>query len=160
MWNHGLLTYRSMRAQLYTGSPANTEKQPDIPGIWSDYAPGTNLVWLRFLLINLLKNRKAEIPPKTTRKPLAPCSPNKNITDTKKSKKQRGEQKSSPLAVKQIHAADAELHISQWKKLLGDRLESVLDLLDIEHGSEDMCCAADLVAYTIDLQWLGEEDFF
>lgn len=149
-----------MRAQLYTGSPANMEKQPDIPGIWSDYAPGTNLVWLRFLLINLLKNKKAEVSSKTARKPLAPCSPNKNITDTKASKKQNKEQKKAPLVVKQIHAAEAELQITQWKKLLEERLESVLDLLDLEHGSEDMCCAADLVAYAIDSQWLGEEDFF
>lgn len=149
-----------MRAQLYTGSPANTEKQPDVPGIWSDYAPGTNLVWLRFLLINLLKNRRIEVAPKAARKPLAPCSPNKNITNTKTSKKQNQGQKKSPLAVKQIHAAEAELHITQWKKLLEDRLKAVLDLLDIEHGSEDMCCAADLVAYAIDSQWLGEEDFF
>lgn len=146
-----------MRAQLYTGIPANTEKHPDIPGIWSEYAPGTNLVWLRFLLINLLKNRKSEPTPKTTRKPLAPCSPNKNVIDTKAFKKG---QKTSKSALKQAHATKSGLQASQWKNLLENRLKAVLELLDFEHGSEDMCCAADLVAYAMDLQWLGEEDFF
>lgn len=147
-----------MRAQLYTGSPANTEKHPDVPGIWSEYAPGTNLVWLRFLLINLLKNRKSEPAPTTTRKPLAPCSPNKkNVVDAKTSKK---DPKRSQTVLKQVHVAEAGLQVNQWKTLLEDRLAAVLGLLDLEHGSEDMCCAADLVAYAMDSQWLGEEDFF
>jgi serine/threonine-protein kinase haspin len=39
-------------------------------------------------------------------------------------------------------------------------METVLNLLDLEHGHEDMCCAADLVAYAMDSQWLVEQDFF
>lgn len=150
----------SMRAQLYTGNPANTEKSPDIPGIWSEYAPGTNLVWLRFLLKNLLKNRKPEpTKPKTQRQPLAPCSPNKQsvVVDTKQKKDKDGKHKHLG---KKIHTAEAELQATQWKKVLEDRLDGVLELLDLEHGHEDMCCAADLVAYAIDSRWLDEKDFF
>lgn len=154
-----MLTYISMRAEVYTGNPANTEKYPDIPGIWSEYAPGTNLVWLGFLLKSLLKNRKPEPVPKTAtqRQPLAPCSPNKNITIAS-DKKSSGKQNKHP--VKQINTAEAQLQATQWKKVLEDRLDAVVELLDIENRHEDMCCAADLVAYAMDSQWLSEEDFF
>lgn len=159
-----MLTYISMRAEVYSGNPANTEKHPDIPGIWSEYAPGTNLVWLGFLLKSLLKNKKPEPASKTAtakttqRKPLAPCSPNKNITiasDKKPSRKQDNKH-----SVKQINTAEAQLQATQWKKVLEDRLDTVVELLDMEHRHEDMCCAADLVAYAMDSQWLSEEDFF
>lgn len=148
-----------MRAQLYTGNPANTEKTPDISGIWSEYAPGTNLVWLRFLLKNLLKNRKTEpARPTTQRKPLAPCSPNRqSVVDTKQKKDKDGKHKHLG---KKIHTAEAEMQATQWKKVLEDRLDGVLELLDLEYRNEDMCCAADLVAYAIDSKWLDENDFF
>jgi serine/threonine-protein kinase haspin len=142
-----------MRAQLYHGNPIETEKTPDIPGIWAEYVPRTNLVWLLFLLKSLLKNRKAEgvsIP--TPRQPLAPCSPNKEVKQTTKSAKKSN-------LVSQT-TASVPKQVSQLKTTLEDRLRAVLDLLDLKHGHEDMCCAADLVAYAIDSQWLDERDFF
>ncbi|EAW25120.1 uncharacterized protein NFIA_106080 [Aspergillus fischeri NRRL 181] len=151
-------TYRHMRAEVYTGNPVDTEKTPDIPGIWAEYAPRTNLIWLLFILKNLLKNRKSEpSKPAATRPPLAPCSPNKNI-ETKQAKKS-GEKAKKPL-LGQIQVTEADKRVADLKKSLEDRLKSVLDLLDLEHGHKDMCCAADLVAYAIDSQWLSEDDFF
>jgi serine/threonine-protein kinase haspin len=147
-----------MRAEVYTGNPVATEKTPDIPGIWAEYAPRTNLIWLLFILNNLLKNHKSEPShAAATRSPLAPCSPNKTI-ETKQAKKS-GEKAKKPL-LGQIHVTEADKRVSDLKKSLEDRLKSVLDLLDLERGHKDMCCAADLVAYAIDSQWLSEEDFF
>ncbi|KAL4803716.1 hypothetical protein BDV18DRAFT_38437 [Aspergillus unguis] len=150
-------TYRHMRAQLYKGNPADTEKTPDVPGIWAEYAPRTNLIWLRFLLKMLLKNKKTEtLEPVTqkSRQALAPCSPNKDIKKTAKPGK-----KPSNLTEVRI-TQDVNFKISQLKRDLEDRLHAVLELLDLKHGHEDMCCAADLVAFAIDAQWLDEKDFF
>ncbi|KAF7122722.1 hypothetical protein CNMCM5793_000832 [Aspergillus hiratsukae] len=151
-------TYRHMRAEVYTGNPVDTAKTPDIPGIWAEYAPRTNLIWLLFILKNLLKDRKREpSQPAATRPPLAPCSPNKHM-ETKQARKS-GEKAKKPV-LGQISITDADKKLADLKKALEDRLKSVLDLLDLEHGHKDMCCAADLVAYAIDSQWLSEEDFF
>ena len=135
-----------MRATLYSGNPAEIEKLPDIPGIWSEYAPRTNLVWLLFLLQSLFKNRKNE--PQPQRKALAPCSPNMKTT------------KSTGDSLKEHKTKALQGGISRLKNTLEDRLNAVLGLLDLETGHEDMCCAADLVAYAMDSQWLGEDDFF
>lgn len=62
--------------------------------------------------------------------------------------------------VKERQTKDVQTGISQLKQTLDHRLKAVLELLDLEHGHEDMCCAADLVAYAMDSQWLGEQDFF
>ncbi|KAL4909152.1 hypothetical protein BDW74DRAFT_78043 [Aspergillus multicolor] len=151
-------TYRHMRAQLYKGNPVNTEKTPDIPGIWAEYAPRTNLIWLRFLLKMLLKNRKPEASESSTQKqrqPLAPCSPNKEIKKEAKSSKKKHE---APSAIKP--SSDVHSKIAELKRILEERLLAVLELLDLEHGHEDMCCSADLVAFAIDAQWLDERDFF
>ncbi|KAI9037895.1 uncharacterized protein KD926_011507 [Aspergillus affinis] len=144
-------TYRYMRAQLYTGQPLDATKPADIPGIWVEYAPRTNLIWLLFLLKSLLKNHKTEIPPQ--RQPLAPRSPNKEVQP--KSRSQKKDSLHSNKAITQVQS-----NASQWQKTLQDRLTSVLGLLDLDHGHEDMCCAADLVAYAIDSQWLDGQDFF
>jgi serine/threonine-protein kinase haspin len=135
-----------MRATLYSGNPAETEKLPDIPGIWAEYSPRTNLVWLLFLLQSLFKNRKTESQPQ--RKALAPCSPNMKTM------------KPSGDSLKKDKPKHLQGGIARLKSTLEDRLNSVLGLLDLETGHEDMCCAADLVAYAMDSQWLGEEDFF
>lgn len=158
-------TYRFMRATLYTGIPTETEKIPDSPGIWAEYAPRTNLVWLLFLLKNLLKNRKPESAQPVTqpqRMALATCSPNRVMMSPQskgKDPQTKDIKLESDLArkrqTKEIHA-----RISKLTQTLEDRLKTVLDLLDLEHGHEDMCCAADLVAYAMDSQWLAEQDFF
>ncbi|KAL4932658.1 uncharacterized protein BDV17DRAFT_169374 [Aspergillus undulatus] len=150
-------TYRHMRAQLYKGNPVDTEKTPDIPGIWAEYAPRTNLIWLRFLLKMLLNNKKPESPDfvaQAPRQPLAQCSPNKEIKKATKSGK-----KHEAVNEAQLTPGDRAT-ISQLKRTLEDRLNAVLDLLDLEYGHQDMCCAADLVAFAIDAQWLDEKDFF
>ncbi|KAL2870811.1 uncharacterized protein BJX67DRAFT_248873 [Aspergillus lucknowensis] len=150
-------TYRHMRAQLYNGSPLNTEKIPDIPGIWAEYAPQTNLIWLRFLLKMLLKNRIPEPQDSTTqtrRQPLALCTPNKEIKKATMPGKKRSPSLEVPLTV------EACSKVSQLKRTLEDRMHAVVELLDPEHGHEDMCCTADLVAFAIDAQWLDEKDFF
>lgn len=152
-------TYRYMRATLYTGCPIETEKVADIPGIWAEYSPRTNLVWLLFLLQSLFKNRKPEaLPAQPQRKALTPCSPNKMIP-----KSETAEGKDQNMAgslIKERQTKDVQAGISRLKQTLDDRLKAVLELLDLEHGHEDMCCAADLVAYAMDSQWLGEQDFF
>lgn len=160
----GVLTVQSMRATLYTGNPAETEKTPDIKGIWAEYAPRTNLVWLLFILKNLLKNQKPEISQPAApaqRKALAPCSPNRKLTEAGsfKSKSTKDHEAAGSL-VKERQTKDLSARVSKLKQTLEDRLHSVLELLDIEHGHEDMCCAADLVAYAMDSQWLAEQDFF
>lgn len=154
-----------MRATLYTGTPLQTEKTPNIQGIWGDYAPRTNLVWLLFILKNLLKNRKPESsqplaqPP---RKALAPCSPNTSMerVPTLVKSKQTKDLDGAGTLMKERQTKDLHSHVAGLKQTLEDRLKAVLELLDLEHGHEDMCCAADLVAYAMDSQWLAEQDFF
>jgi serine/threonine-protein kinase haspin len=60
------------------------------------------------------------------------------------------------------HATDEKLEriFRTLEHDISNRLNAVLDLLDLEHGREDMCCAADLVAYAIDVGWLDQSDFF
>ncbi|KAJ5090212.1 hypothetical protein N7532_008896 [Penicillium argentinense] len=154
-------TYRYMRATLYTGEPSQTQKTPDIPGIWAEYAPRTNLVWLLFLLKNLLKNRKPEPtkqPAQPQRQALAPCSPNRKTTNQFGSAKTKASG-DADVVMKERQNKGLSSKIAQLKQTLEDRLLNVLELLDMEHGDEDMCCAADLVAYAMHLQWLTVEDF-
>ncbi|OQE45972.1 hypothetical protein PENCOP_c001G05820 [Penicillium coprophilum] len=152
-------TYRYMRATLYTGCPIETEKTTDIPGIWAEYSPRTNLVWLLFLLQSLFKNRKPEASPtQPQRKALASCSPNKMTLKPETAKGK--DQNLAGSLVKERQTKNAHAGISRLKQTLEDRLKAVLELLDLEHGHEDMCCAADLVAYAMDSQWLDEQDFF
>ncbi|KAL2856057.1 hypothetical protein BJY01DRAFT_188165 [Aspergillus pseudoustus] len=149
-------TYRHMRAQLYHGNPLKTEKTPNVPGIWAEYAPRTNLVWLRFLLKMLLKNKRREAQDpagQTTRQPLGPCTPNKEIKKMVKPGKKR------ETVLELRLAEEAQDRAYQLKQTLQDRLNTILELLDLEHGHEDMCCAADLVAFALDAQWLDERDF-
>ncbi|OJJ44108.1 hypothetical protein ASPZODRAFT_18875 [Penicilliopsis zonata CBS 506.65] len=162
-------TYRYMRGELYSGDPLVTEKVPAVPGIWSEYVPRTNLVWLLFLLKNLLKNRRPEAathqdstlsPPRPQRKPLEACSPNKNLSRRAPGQKKAGVQELGKSSAKRQVTDDLHIQANLLKNILEDRLSAVLDLLDLENRPEDMCCAADLVAYAIDSQWLTESDFF
>ncbi|EPS27531.1 hypothetical protein PDE_02474 [Penicillium oxalicum 114-2] len=158
-------TYRYMRNTVYTGTPLSTEKVPDVPGIWAEYVPRTNLVWLVFLLKNLLKNRQPEsahVPALQQRTALAPRSLNRSLSSSgsteAESVKKKTEAKS--VSIKESHLKDVHARVLKLKQTLEKRLESVLDLLDLKHGHDDMCCAADLVAYAMDSKWLVEEDFF
>ncbi|KAJ5272760.1 hypothetical protein N7478_007885 [Penicillium angulare] len=162
-------TYRYMRATLYTGNPSDTEKPRNVQGIWAEYAPRTNLVWLLFILKNLMKNRKPEptqstpVPvPQPQRKALAPCSPNRAMErqPTKGKTNKANDQSLAGALVKERQSKDLQTRVMQLKQTLEDRMKTVLALLDLENGHEDMCCAADLVAYAMDSQWLAEQDFF
>ena len=64
------------------------------------------------------------------------------------------------ILVKDKQSNDLHIWVTQLEQTLEDRLKAVLKLLDLENGHEDMCCAADLVAYAMDSQWLVEDDFF
>ena len=156
-----------MRTAVYETAVSSDAKSLSIivPGIWSTYAPRTNIVWLLFLLKNLLKNRKPDVVSPSDlpdqqkqhkRKPLAPCSTNSlHAKHVDNGTKATGDHKQTGTDY-----GETLLQVSVFKKVLEERMVSVLELLDLEHGSEDMCCAADLVAYAIDEGWLDEEDFF
>lgn len=162
-----------MRSEVYKSNPLDQEKSANIPGIWSEYAPRTNLIWLLFLLKNLLKHKKddqGKQPQAPRRQPLGPSSGNvnKNLkpkSTMKSQKSQSGKKKTKILSTevendkKQSSNSDEE-PLKKVEQTLSSRLDQVLELLDLEHGHEDMCCAADLVAYAIDSQWLHEKDFF
>lgn len=140
-----------MRAQVYKGDPLDPDQAPSVPGQWEIYNPKTNLIWLLFLLKNLLKNRKPENVSQVARQPLADRSANGIISNkTPKS----GTATLSRGCAKQQTSPTSDLQA----KLL-ERLHTVSDLLDLKDVEESMCCAGDLVAFAVDSQWLGESDF-
>lgn len=158
-----------MRGEVYKGDPLDQEKPEDIPGIWSDYTPRTNLIWLLFLLKNLLKHRKdnqEKQPQALRRQPLGVTSGNvnKNIKPKSTANSESGKKKTKvPAAESRSEKQGTNNKEEPSKKVeqtLYSRLDRTLELLDLEHGHEDMCCAADLVAYAIDSEWLDEKDFF
>ncbi|KAJ5477283.1 hypothetical protein N7539_007427 [Penicillium diatomitis] len=158
-------TYRYMRNTVYTGAPLAMEKYSTVAGIWKEYVPQTNLIWLLFLLKILLKNRKAEpsqVAALPERVALAPCSPNRVSTTPRLTSKTCTSKKTEDQTdvAKKSRARDLHLQVSKLEQTLENRLKTVLDLLDLNNGHDDMCCAADLVAYALDSHWLAKEDFF
>lgn len=168
-----------MRGQVYTGNPLTLEKERNIQGIWAEYAPRTNLIWLLFILKNLMKHVEHKdyttnnIPPNQPRQPLQsrPEKANKRqapiSTDDYSSTclKASGILNSDETPHKHHHKNNNKnSNISQalmaFQTKLRGRLEQIVEILDLEHGRDDMCCAADLVAYAIDQRWLDESDFF
>lgn len=175
-----------MRGFVYTGNALDETKPPVIPGIWSEFTPKTNLIWLLFILKCLLKNKQAQPVPiptithpppgittsPTKRPPLTSCPSKGNIkkgvstfskpemTDSKP--KAANTQPKADHKLKKVEVSDEKLEqiFSSLQRDLSGRLNTVLDLLDLEQGREDMCCAADLVAYAIDVGWLDQRDFF
>lgn len=151
-----------MRAQLYTGLPLTEEKPPAIPGIWADYAPKTNLIWLLFILKMLVKQIEQKdytlhnnTPQNQTRQPLQSCPDKANIQQPITNPQTKTSE--PPVSMTQDNISEA---LTKLQTTLTDRLNKTLEILDLEHGRDDMCCAADLVAYAIDQQWLDEGDFF
>ncbi|GAD95618.1 conserved hypothetical protein [Paecilomyces variotii No. 5] len=162
-------TYRYMRGEVYKGDPLDQEKPENIPGIWSEYTPRTNLIWLLFLLKTLLKHKKGsqeKQPQAPRRQPLGVTSGNvnKNIKPKSTAKSESGKKKTKVLAgqseTEKLQMNSQEGLSKKVEQTLSSRLDRTLELLDLEHGHEDMCCAADLVAYAIDSEWLDEKDFF
>lgn len=114
-----------------------------------------------------MKNRKPEAVqrestpvPTAQRKALAIRSSNKAIERQSSESKISNEEDSAESILKQRQTKDVQARIAQLEKIIEDRLSAVLGLLDLEHGHEEMLCAADLVAYAMHSQWLTEEDFF
>ena len=143
-----------MRNALYTGNALTAPAQGQTePGIWREYAPKTNLIWLLFILKNLLKNIHRPAETSAARSPLKPCS------DKKINAQSPSPTKATRQSDGKLQQASAQL-IKQVGSTLEGRLRQVLELLDLEHGRDDMCCAADLVAFAIDQGWLSEGDFF
>jgi serine/threonine-protein kinase haspin len=151
-----------MRAQLYTGIPLTEEKPPSIPGIWAEYAPKTNLIWLLFILKMLAKQIEQKdyalhySPPQNqARQPLQSCPDKANIQQ--QSNGSHTKTSEPPISTAGNNLGEA---LTKLQSTLTNRLNKILEILDLEHGRDDMCCAADLVAYAIDQQWLDESDFF
>lgn len=150
-----------MRAQVYTGNPLDSEKPPVFSGIWAEYAPGTNLIWLLFILKNLLKYVKRQgcgsLQTNQSRQPLKTCSDRMNVHQALLTHDKPSNQESTTSKYKDQTLSNL---LASWEQKLDDRLNKILELLDLENGRDDMCCAADLVAYAIDQHWLSERDFF
>ena len=84
------------------------------------------------------------------------CTPNQKMPK----KRGRPRKDAGNGLAKQADLDEVPNYVARLKKTLEERLNAVLDLLDLEPGHEDMCCAADLVAFAIDSRWLDEKDFF
>ena len=121
---------------------------------WSTYNPGTNLIWLSFVLETLLKRYKAPDTPRP-RAPLGERDPNRQIIGQKsKSQDLKTAWSRSPTST-----SDSSLLDSELEDELRERLEAVLGFLDIEKAENELACAGDLVATAIGLEWLSESDF-
>lgn len=136
-----------------------SQKPPNIPGIWAEYAPKTNLIWLLFILKTMMKIVQLDDFDKPahhiSRKPLQPCQ--HKVNQQLDSSAKLGCSKSK---LKTVSSDGIGSMLMSFQKTINDRLNKVLQVLDLEHGREDMCCSADLVAYAIDQGWLDERDFF
>jgi serine/threonine-protein kinase haspin len=176
-----------MRGFVYTGNALDETIPPVISGIWSEFTPKTNLIWLLFILKTLRKDKalnpvftpsRTAYPPiamigsPAKRTPLTPCLSKGNIRKVAlvkpksecsdpKLEKPNVQTKADPRS-KSASLADEQLEriYSTLEQDLSRRLDTVLELLDLEHGREDMCCAADLVAFAMDMGWLDQHDFF
>lgn len=155
---HTLKAYNfcSMRSQLYNGDSQVSEKPRNIPGIWAEYAPKTNLIWLLFILKNMMKKVQLEdFTKQGSRKPLQPSQQKVNQQIDSSKKIDCCKPKSKAASSDGVGGI-----LMSFQKTINGRLNNILQVLDLEHGREDMCCAADLVAYAIDQGWLEERDFF
>ncbi|EGD96467.1 haspin protein kinase [Trichophyton tonsurans CBS 112818] len=136
-------TYRMMRSEVFDDNDPETEQ-------WKNYRPRTNLIWLSFILATLVnKCRTGKLLP-THRQPLRQRSANSNLVPRKSSAKYK---------VTQDHRTEEPKLRDEIQHVLFERLETVLDLLELEDECETLSCAGDLVAIAIGSQWLEESDF-
>ncbi|EFR03268.1 haspin protein kinase [Nannizzia gypsea CBS 118893] len=136
-------TYRMMRSEVFDDSDPNTEQ-------WKEYRPRTNLIWLSFILATLVNKCHTEKLLPAHRQPLGQRSANSNIVPKKPSSKHKATQNNG--------SEDLKLG-DEIQQSLFERLETVLDLLELEDEYENLSCAGDLVAIAIGSQWLEESDF-
>lgn len=124
---------------------------------WKSYNPATNLIWLSFVLATLLKRYKSRnnSPP---RPPLGERDPNHQVITPKSGKYQASKTVWTPSSTSSTPDSSL-LDDDELEDELLERLEAVLDFLDVEKEENEFSCAGDLVATAIGLEWLGESDF-
>ena len=117
---------------------------------WKNYRPRTNLIWLSFILATLVNRCRTEKLLPIDRQPLGQRSVNSNLGPRKPSAKYK---------VAQDYRTEGQKLRDEIQHVLFERLETVLDLLELEDEYETLSCAGDLVAIAIGSQWLEESDF-
>lgn len=132
-----------MRSEVFDDSDPNTEQ-------WKNFRPRTNLIWLSFILATLVKKCHTENLLPTHRQPLGQRSANSNLVSRRSSSKHK---------TTQDHRNEESKLSDEIQQVLFERLETVLDLLELEDEYENLSCAGDLVAIAIGSQWLEESDF-
>ncbi|DAA79552.1 TPA_exp: Uncharacterized protein A8136_0325 [Trichophyton benhamiae CBS 112371] len=136
-------TYRMMRSEVFNDSDPDTEQ-------WKNYRPRTNLIWLSFILATLVNKCRTEKLLPIHRQPLGQRSANSNLVPRKSSAKNK---------VAEDNRTEEPKLRDEIQHVLFERLETVLDLLELEDEYETLSCAGDLVAIAIGSQWLEESDF-
>lgn len=138
-----------MRSHIYQNNLLDEARPPKVRGQWQSYNPGTNLIWLSFVLEMLLRRYKLREAP---RLPLG--ERDANSQPVSRGPKTPHDLKESPSTLPPSSA----LHEDLEHELI-ERLETILGFLDIEDEENELGCAGDLVATAIGLQWLSETDF-
>ncbi|KAL1954957.1 hypothetical protein VTO42DRAFT_415 [Malbranchea cinnamomea] len=148
-------TYRRMRSHIYQNNLLDEAQPPKVPLQWQSYNPGTNLIWLSFVLTILLRRYKAH-GTRASRQPLGERDTNRQVAPKAKKlpKESKGTHSLSPS-----NELASSLPDKQIEQELLERLETVLGLLDTEAEDNGLTCAGDLVATAIGLHWLTEADF-
>ncbi|EGD90173.1 HASPIN protein kinase [Trichophyton rubrum D6] len=136
-------TYRMMRSEVLHDSDPDAVQ-------WKNYRPRTNLIWLSFILATLVNRCRTEKLLPIDRQPLGQRSVNSNLVPRKPSAKYK---------VAQDYRTEGQKLRDEIQHVLFERLETVLDLLELEDEYETLSCAGDLVAIAIGSQWLEESDF-
>lgn len=132
-----------MRSEVFNDSDPDTEQ-------WKNYRPRTNLIWLSFILATLVNKCRTEKLLPIHRQPLGQRSANSNLVPRKSSAKNK---------VAEDNRTEEPKLRDEIQHVLFERLETVLDLLELEDEYETLSCAGDLVAIAIGSQWLEESDF-
>ena len=139
-----------MRSHIYQNNFLDEARTPKVSRQWQSYNPGTNLIWLSFVLTMLLRRFRQRDTP-TPRQPLGERDANSQIAPKGTSKDDK-----KPTSFSPPTPCVTENELEQ--ELL-ERLETVLGFLDTDDDENDLGCAGDLVATAIGLQWLTEADF-
>src|SRR5436190_3002716 len=139
-----------MRSQVYNNHPLHPNQPPDIPGQWKCYNPRTNLTWLLFLLTILLRNRKAVVIAAEVRKPLGPrsinhCQKTEKLAQSESSCRNPKGIKTGKIGLSMNTPEKERASILKLERELSERLQLVLQLLDLKEGDENLTCAGDLV---------------
>jgi serine/threonine-protein kinase haspin len=141
----------SMRSHIYQNNFLDEERPPKVPKQWQSYNPGTNLIWLSFVLKVLLMRYKPSKSP--CRRALGERDVNRQMVD--RTPKASGNSKTEGCEALYTQKPDLAGHSLDAELL--ERLEAVVEFFDTENA--EFTCAGDLVATAIGLQWLDEADF-